>query len=110
RQGEPAEAEFALLAAVGKQRAQSGDDPETWADLGVALYDTGKKRPSLAALLHAIDGGVARTETVASALLVARELGLRDHARQTILRRLPAQLVDRIEQALPSVPAAEPGR
>jgi hypothetical protein len=97
-QGDFAEAEHALLAAIGKQ--QGGDDGETWADLGVTLYETGKKKQSLAALLHAIEAGVTRTETVGSALVVAKELGMTAHAKQTILRHVPAQQLDRIEQAL----------
>ncbi len=100
-QGDLEEAEHALLAAIGKQR-DSGDaeDGETWADLGVTLYDTGKKKQSLAALLHAIELGVTRTEIVASAVVVADELDMRDHARQSILRYVPAQNLDRIEQAI----------
>ncbi|HLQ36547.1 MAG TPA: radical SAM protein [Planctomycetota bacterium] len=108
-QGDVAEAEFALLAAIGKQQdSGGGEDFETWADLGVTLYDAGKKKQSLAALLHAIAGGVTRTETVASALLVAREVGLSDHARLTILQRVPAQILDRIEQGLAAVQLQPP--
>lgn len=99
-QGDHQEAEHALLAAIGKQRDAGEDDGETWADLGVTLYEQDKKKQSLAALLHAIEAGVTRTETVASALVVARELDLRDHARQAILRYVPAQQLDPIEQAL----------
>ncbi len=99
-QGDAGEAEFALLAAIGKERDAGKEDGETWADLGVTLYETGKKKQSLAALLHAIEGGVTRTETVGSALVVARELGLVDHAQSTILRYVPAQILARIEQAL----------
>lgn len=99
-QGDHAEAEFALLAAIGKQRDAGSDDGETWADLGVTLYETGKKKQALAALLHAIERGVTRTETVGSALVVARELDLVDNATQTILRHVPAPQVARIQQAL----------
>ncbi|MCA8950869.1 MAG: radical SAM protein [Planctomycetes bacterium] len=102
-QGDLEEARHALLAAIGKQRESGADDGETWADLGVTLYETGNQRQSLAALLHAIESGVTRTETVASALVVARELGLADHARQTILRYVPAQILDRIETAIAAV-------
>ncbi|MBK8101341.1 MAG: radical SAM protein [Planctomycetes bacterium] len=102
-QGNADEAEHALLAAIGKERDAGSDGAETWADLGVTLYDIGKKRQSLAALLHAIDGGITRTETVASALLVARELGLLDHAKATILRHVPAQVLARIEAAVAAV-------
>jgi MoaA/NifB/PqqE/SkfB family radical SAM enzyme len=99
-QGDLAEAEHALLAAIGKQKEHGEHDGETWADLGVTLYDSGKKRQSLAALLHAIETGVTRTETVGSAIVVARELDLVDHARQTILRYVPDQILSRIEQAI----------
>jgi len=99
-QGDLEQAEFALLASIGKDREAGRENGETWADLGVTLYDTGKKKQSLAALLHAIEQGITRTETVGSALVVARELGLLDHARQTILRYVPAQILSRIEQAL----------
>lgn len=99
-QGNVVEAEHALLAAIGKQRDKGEDDPETWADLGVTLYESDKKKQALAALLHAIESGITRTETVASALVVARELNLVDHAKQTILRYVPAQQLSRIEQAL----------
>src|SRR5262249_7716249 len=109
-QGEPKEAAHALLAAIGKEQKGGAEDAATWADLGVALYDTGRKKQSLAALLHAIEGGATRTETVAGALLVARELGMRDHARAEILRHVPAQLLDRIEQALAGIQSPEPAR
>jgi MoaA/NifB/PqqE/SkfB family radical SAM enzyme len=99
-QGDLEQAEHALLAALGKHKERGQDDGETWADLGVTLYDRGKQKQSLAALLHAIERGVTRTETVGSALVVARELGLVDHAKGTILRYVPAQLLARIEQAL----------
>lgn len=107
-QGDHAEAELALLAAIGKQRDVGGDDGETWADLGVTLYETGKKKQSLAALLHAIESGVTRTEIVGSALHVARELGLVDAAKATILRVVPAQILQRIEQALDAVHPPSP--
>jgi len=108
-QGDHQEAEFALLAAIGKQRESGAEDGETWADLGVTLYEQGKHKQSLAALLHAIERGVTRTEIVGSALHVARELELTDHARGVILRHVPQQILARIEQALdamqPVVPA-----
>src|SRR5690606_11868366 len=81
-QGDFAEAEHALLAAIGKQRSAGSDDGETWADLGVTLYECGKKKQSLAALLHAIENGVVRSETLASALVVARELDLVETTRR----------------------------
>jgi len=68
------------------------------------LYEVGKKKQSLAALLHAIDAGVTRTEIVASALQVARELDLVAHAKATITRHVPAQILARIEQALDALP------
>lgn len=98
--GEVGEARHAVLAAAGKRQADGGDDPETWADVGVTLYDCGDKPKSLAALLHAIEGGVTRTEILASAILVARELGKLEAARTTILRRVDAQTLARIEQAV----------
>lgn len=102
-QGDGAEAEFALLAAIGKQDARGENAAETWADLGVTLYDNQKQRQALAALLHAIAHGVTRTETVAGALLVARELGLVEHARATMLPHLPAATLATIERALDEV-------
>lgn len=99
-QGEHAEAEHALLAALGKQRDAGVEDGETWADLGVTLYELGKPKQSLAALLHAIEAGVTRTETVASALHVARELGMEASARPTIERHVPTATLAGIEQAL----------
>lgn len=99
-QGDLGEAEHALLAAIGKEKSQGVDDGETWADLGVTLYDTGKKKQSLAALLHAIETGVTRAEIVGSALVVARELGLVESALATIRTRVPLQDLARIEQAL----------
>ena len=54
-------------------------------------------------MLHAIDAGVTRTEIVASALQVARELALVAHAKATIQRHVPAQILARIEQALDAV-------
>ncbi len=108
-QGDHAEAEHALLAAIGKQRDGGGAvDGETWADLGVTLYENGKKKQALAALLHAIESGTTRTETVGSALHVARELGMGEHARATVLRYVPAQLVDRIEQTLAALDPLAP--
>lgn len=109
-QGELAEAEHALLAAIGKERDAGVDNGETWADLGVTLYETGKKKQALAALLHAVERGVTRTETVGSALVVARELDLVDHAKATILRYVPAQILARIEAALGAVRPTEPAR
>lgn len=110
-QGDLGEAEHALLAAIGKQKAAGQDDGETWADLGVTLYDQGKHKQSLAALLHAIDTGVTRTEIVGSALVVARELDLVDHAKATILRHVPAQNLARIEQAVAALqPELQPAR
>jgi MoaA/NifB/PqqE/SkfB family radical SAM enzyme len=104
-QGDAAEAEFALLAAIGKAKTAGDDSCDTWADLGVTLYETGKKKQSLAALLHAIEGGATRTETVASAIVVAKELGMLDHARAIILRRVPAQILTPIEQSLAAIAA-----
>jgi MoaA/NifB/PqqE/SkfB family radical SAM enzyme len=108
-QGAHAEAEHALLAAIGKERQAGNDNGETWADLGVTLYELDKKKQSLAALLHAIETGVTRTETVGSAMAVARELGLVAHTRQAILHHVPAPDLARIEQALDAV-LAEPTR
>lgn len=102
-QGDTVEAEHALLAAIGKEREAGQENGETWADLGVTLYENGKKKQSLAALLHAIETGITKTETVASAIVVARELDTVAHARQTILRYVPAQILDRIEAALDAV-------
>ena len=94
-QGSNEAARHALLAAMGKEQAAGEDDLETWADLGVTLYDCGDKPGSLAALLHAIGGGVVRLETVASALVVAAELGELDRARAAILEHLTsAELAD----------------
>lgn len=103
QQGDLEQAQHALLAALHKQRQAGEADGETWADLGVTLYDLGKHKQSLAALLHAIESGVTRTETVASALLVARDLQLEEYARSVILTRVPAQLLTPIEQALDAV-------
>ena len=66
----------------------------------MTLYESGKKKQALAALLHAIEAGITRTETVASAIVVARELNMVDNSKQTILRYVPAQQLSRIEQAL----------
>jgi MoaA/NifB/PqqE/SkfB family radical SAM enzyme len=108
-QGDLAEARHAFLTALGKrQRAGQGDDAETWADLGVTLYDSGEKRQALAALLHAIESGVTRTETVASALVVARELGMTVFARQRILARVPAQILQQIENVLDEAQQPQP--
>lgn len=108
-QGNHQEAEHALLAAIGKERAAGTDDGETWADLGVTLYELGKKKQSLAALLHAVEAGVTRVETVGSTLIVARELDLVAHAQQTLRRHVPAPDLARIEQALDAV-RGEPAR
>lgn len=102
-QGDFDEARHALLAALHKQRQAGEDDGETWADLGVTLYDLGKKQQSLAALLHAIEAGATRVETVASALLVARELQLVEQAQAVILPRVPPQQLRAIEQGLAAV-------
>lgn len=102
-QGNHEEAEHALLTAIGKQRDNGQEDPETWAELGVTLYENQKKKQSLAALLHAIEAGIDRTETVTSAIIVARELGMVDDAKQTILRYVPAQILQQIEQTIDAV-------
>lgn len=113
-QGDVDEARHALLAAIQKHDQDGAADPvergETWADLGVTLYETGKKKQALAALLHAIESGVTRVETVGSALHVARELELVEHAKATILRYVPHQNVQRIEQALDAMQPLEPAR
>ena len=107
-QGEHGEAEHALLAAIGKQKQSGEHSGETWADLGVTLYESDKKKQSLAALLHAIEQGITRTETVASALVVARELDLVDHAKATILRYVPQQQLAPIEQAIAAMQPLTP--
>ncbi len=107
-QGDHQEAEFALLAAIGKEREAGQENGETWADLGVTLYETGKKKQCLAALLHAVETGVTRTEIVGSVLHVARELGLVEHAKTTILRYVPAQILARVEQALDAMQPLSP--
>lgn len=109
-QGDAGEAEFALLAAIGKQREAGVDDGETWADLGVTLYENGRKKQALAALLHAIEAGITRTETVGSALHVARELDLVGTARPAIARHVPAELLARIEQALDAMQPLAPAQ
>lgn len=98
--GEFEEAKQALLVATGKQGTEGQEDPETWADLGVTLYELGDKRQSLVALLHAIENGVTRFETVASALVVGKEVGELERTKDVILRRVPAVEVTRIEDAL----------
>lgn len=100
-QGDLAEARHAFQAALGKQQAQgASQDPGIWADLGITLFDQGERQKGLAALLHAIETGSTDTATVAAALLAARQLDLLDHARQRILARVPAQILDRIAAAL----------
>lgn len=106
-QGNIKEAEHALLAAIGKQKKAGKEDPESWADLGVTLYESNKKKQALAALIHAIETGITRTETVASAIVVARELDLVDHTKQVVLRYVPAQQLSRIEQALDAMQPIE---
>jgi MoaA/NifB/PqqE/SkfB family radical SAM enzyme len=111
-QGDFAEAEHALLAAIGKQKGEGGDDEtwtgETWADLGVTLYEQGKKRQGLAALLHAVELGVTRTEIVGGALAVAREEGLTAPTRQVLAGKLPADVLSSIEQALDAMDPMQP--
>lgn len=99
-EGQIDQARFALLAAIGKGEGDGSDDPETWADLGVTLYELGERKQSLAALLHAIELGRTQIETVASALIVAKELEQLELARTTIAARLGAEGLARIEQAL----------
>ncbi|MCA8975573.1 MAG: radical SAM protein [Planctomycetes bacterium] len=99
-QGNAEAAEHALLAAIGKERTAGADSSGTWAQLAAALYDTGRKKHSLAATVRAIEGGAATTETVAAAISVARELDLVPLARATILRSMPSAPLRRIEQAL----------
>lgn len=98
--GDVSEAKHALLAAVGKQGDDGIEDFETWADLGVTLYECGEKTHSLAALMHAIRGGIHRTETVASALIVARELERLDEMRPQLAQHVPEDQLAAIEQAL----------
>jgi MoaA/NifB/PqqE/SkfB family radical SAM enzyme len=99
-QGQIDLARHALLAAMGRDQADGREDFETWADLGVTLYECGEKRASLAALLHAIEGGVTRLETLCSALIVARETGLAELARGAIRRRVGDAELANVEQAL----------
>ncbi len=99
-QGETLEARHALLVAAGRHEGDGADAPETFADLGVVLYETGEKGQSLAALLHAIDQGVTRFESVASALVVAKEIDQLTRAREVIGRRIGAAELARIEAAL----------
>jgi MoaA/NifB/PqqE/SkfB family radical SAM enzyme len=107
-QGDHQEAEFALLAAVGKERQAGREDAETWADLGVTLYEVGKKKQCLAALLHAVEAGLTRTETIGSALHVARELGLAETTRATLARHVDPTVLARIEQALDAMQPLAP--
>ena len=98
--GDFSEAKQALLAAVSHERETGIEDFETWADLGVTLYDCGEKKQAFAALLHAIEGGITRTETVASALVVARELDRLVQARQVILTRITLGELNAVERAV----------
>ena len=66
----------------------------------MTLYETGDKKQSLAALLHAIDHGVTRFETVASALVVGKEVGELGATKDVILRRIPVTELHQIEAAL----------
>lgn len=99
-QGQLDLARHTLLAAMSRDQQAGVEDYETWADLGVTLYECGEKRGALAALLHAIEGGITRIETVCSALIVARELELVPLARERIRPRVGDVELTRIEQAL----------
>jgi len=100
-QGDFEEARHAFLAAMAKH-SERGEttDPITWADLGVTLYEAGQKKPALAALLYAIEHGVTRVETVASALVVGKELAMLGAVRPVLLDAMPPQTVAHIEQTL----------
>ncbi len=98
--GDTTAAKQTLLAAAGKERETGAIAAETWADLGVTLYECGERAQSLAALLQAIEGGVTRLETVASALIVARELDHRAAAIRVVDAAIGVDERQRIEQAL----------
>jgi MoaA/NifB/PqqE/SkfB family radical SAM enzyme len=99
-EGQLEEARVALLAALGRPGSPAAEDPETWADLGVTLHELGAKAQSLAALLHAIELGRTQVETLASALVVAKELGRLDAARAAIAARVGQAGLEQVEQAL----------
>lgn len=103
-QGQFEEARHTFLAAMSKQRAAGqAEDFETWADLGITLYEAGQRKQSLAALLHAVQGGVTRTEIVASAMVVADELGMQERANEVILQAVPPRQVAAIRETVAAI-------
>ncbi|HLU40188.1 MAG TPA: hypothetical protein VK081_12450 [Planctomycetota bacterium] len=98
---QPARAADALLYAIGKGRAQGDpEDPEAWADLGIALYERGDAAHGLAALLHAIEKGCTETRAHAAALLAGRDLGKPALVRDVLGRTIGDQGLARLEAAL----------
>jgi MoaA/NifB/PqqE/SkfB family radical SAM enzyme len=100
-EAEPQRSAQAYLVAIGKGRAAGDpDDLEAWADLGLSLFDSGDKSQGLAALLHAIEGGIDRRDVLAAALLAGRELARLHIVRPVLAARVGADELVRLEQAL----------
>ncbi len=99
--GDPQRSSQALLVAIGKGRA-AGDpeDLDAYADLGIALFDSGHKPHGLAALLHVIENGMVRHDVLAAALLAGRELARLDVVRPAIAARVGDDALARLEVAL----------
>ena len=99
--GDPYRSSQALLVAIGKGRA-AGDpeDLDAYADLGIALFDSGHKSHGLAALLHAIENGMVRHDVLAAALLAGKELARLAVVRPAIAARVGDDALARLEVAL----------
>jgi hypothetical protein len=105
REGRVDEARHAFLAAIGRDQqagapgeAQVGH--ETWADLGMTLWEAGEKDRALASLMHAMELGSQDLEVTAAIVELGRETGRRDEVVRVLGGYLPAERIVEIERAV----------
>ena len=100
-EGNVEEAKHAFLAAIGKDKASGGEgSAETWADLGLTLWEGGEKDRALAALMHALELGNEDLEVAAAVVELGRETDRRDYVTVELERFMPRERIVAIERAV----------
>ncbi len=99
-QGDYDEAAAAWLAVIGKEKQEGGDaSPESWADLGITLWEAGQKKKGLAAILHALELGHRGMDALVAAVQIGRETDLLDDIRDQLSSYMEREKIVEIEQA-----------